>query len=147
MSDKTNIPDQDDILATNERLHGREHPADRRTERRQRPARNRPGGPDHRHATAADLAGRVATLEMATKVAGEELTRLKAENATLTAKMADFNKAVAAEVRKLGLNPKAGRAQGSPGGQGSDPDPARAARPRGSAPLPNSDDCAPALNH
>ena len=56
---------------------------------------------------SADLAGRVATLETAAKVAGEELTRLKAENATLAAKMADFNKAVAAEVCKLGLNPKA----------------------------------------
>jgi hypothetical protein len=40
-------------------------------------------------------------------VAGEELTHLKADNTVLTAKMTDFNKSVAAEVTKLGLNPKA----------------------------------------
>jgi hypothetical protein len=56
---------------------------------------------------AAQLTERVNVLEIAAKVAGEELTRLKADNAALTARMADFNKAVAAEVSKLGLNPKA----------------------------------------
>ena len=107
MSDTTKIPDQDDVLATNERLTaentrmtGELKAANELLETAQA---------DLNTATqrSADLAGRVATLETATKVAGEELTRLKAENATLTAKMADFNKAVAAEVRKLGLNPKA----------------------------------------
>jgi chromosome segregation ATPase len=53
------------------------------------------------------LTERVKTLEVAAKVAGEELTRLKAENEALATQMADFNKAVAAEVLKLGLSPKA----------------------------------------
>jgi len=105
MSEQTNIPDQDDVLAINERLK-----ADNTRLTGELAAANElleTAQADLNTATqrSADLAARVATLEVATKVAGEELTRLKAENATLTAKMADFNKAVAAEVRKLGLNP------------------------------------------
>jgi len=105
MSEQTNIPDQDDVLATNERLT-----ADNLRLSSELTAANElleTAQSDLTTATqrAADLDGRVATIETAAKVAGEELTRLKAENATLTAKMADFNKAVAAEVRKLGLNP------------------------------------------
>ena len=56
----------------------------------------------------------MTTLETAAKAAGEELTRLKAENAQLTARMADFNKAVAAEVLKLGLNPEAAEHKQAP---------------------------------
>jgi predicted nucleic acid-binding Zn-ribbon protein len=107
MSDSTKIPDQDDVLATNERLQ-----ADNTRLTGELQAANElleTAQADLNTATqrSADLTGRVTTFETAAKVAGEELTRLKAENATLTAKMADFNKAVAAEVRKLGLNPKA----------------------------------------
>jgi predicted nucleic acid-binding Zn-ribbon protein len=103
----TNIPDQDDVLATNERLAADN--ARLTTELKAANELLETAQADLSTATqrAADLAGRASTLETAAKVAGEELTRLKAENAGLTAKMADFNKAVAAEVVKLGLNPKA----------------------------------------
>ncbi len=63
---------------------------------------------------ADELAARVGTLETAAKVVGEELTRAKAENSALTARMADFNKAVAAEVQKLGLRPKAAEHKEAP---------------------------------
>ncbi|HNQ89023.1 MAG TPA: hypothetical protein PKM73_10450 [Verrucomicrobiota bacterium] len=107
MPDKINIPDQEDILAINERL----------TADNQRLTAELTAATDlletAQQQTAAasqradQLAGRIGPLETAAKVAGEELTRLKAENAQLTAKMADFNTAVAAEVQKLGLRPKA----------------------------------------
>ena len=114
MSEKTNIPDQDDVLATNERLT-----ADNLRLSTELTAANElleTAQSDLTTATqrSADLAARVATIETAAKVAGEELTRLKAENATLTAKMSDFNKAVAAEVRKLGINPKAAEHKEAP---------------------------------
>ena len=107
MPEKTQIPDQEDILATNERLTAELKAATELLEAAQA---------DLTSATqrAADLAGRVATLETAARVAGEELARLKAENADLTARMADFNKAVAAEVVKLGLNPKAAEHKPAP---------------------------------
>lgn len=107
MSDTTSIPDQDDVLATNERLQAEntrlagdlkasaellETAQEDLTTATQR---------------AAEQAERITVLETAAKVAGEELSRLKAENTALSARMTDFNKAVAAEVVKLGLNPKA----------------------------------------
>lgn len=107
MPDKITLPDQEDILALNERL----------TADNQRLTAELTAATDlletAQQQTAAasqradQLASRMDALETAAKVAGEELTRLKAENAQLTAKMADFNVAVAAEVRKLGLRPKA----------------------------------------
>lgn len=107
MPDKINIPDQEDILAINERL----------TADNQRLTAELTAATDlletAQQQTAAasqradQLASRIGPLETAAKVAGEELTRLKAENAQLTAKMANFNQAVAAEVQKLGLRPKA----------------------------------------
>ncbi len=107
MADKITIPDQEDILATNERL----------TAENQRLTTELTAATDlletAQEQTAAAtqradaLTKRADTLELAAKVAGEELTRLKAENAQLTAKMTDFNAAVAAEVQKLGLRPKA----------------------------------------
>jgi len=114
MPEQTNIPDQDDVLATNERLTADnqrltaelaaatellETAQTQTTEATQR---------------AEDLASQVATLETAARVAGEELASAKAQNADLTAKMADFNKAVAAEVLKLGLNPKAAEHKETP---------------------------------
>jgi chromosome segregation ATPase len=107
MSDTTPIPDQDDVLATNERLQaentrltGELKASTELLEMSQE---------DLTTATqrSAQLTERVNVLEIAAKVAGEELSRLKAENATVTARMADFNKTVAAEVCKLGFNPKA----------------------------------------
>jgi hypothetical protein len=107
MSEKINISDQEDILAINQRLEaentrlsGELKASTELLEMSQE---------DLTTATqrAAQLTERVNVLEIAAKVAGEELTRLKADNVALTARMADFNKAVAAEVSKLGLNPKA----------------------------------------
>ena len=114
MADKINIPDQEDILATNERLTAEnqrltteltaatellETAQAQSTETRQR---------------ADDLAARIEAAETGARVAGEELTRLKAQNTELTTKMADFNKSVAAEVLKLGINPKAANHKEAP---------------------------------
>jgi chromosome segregation ATPase len=107
MSDKLTIPDQDDVLATNERLtvenarlNGELTAATELLEAASAQATSASQRAD-------DLAARNATLETAAKVAGDELAKARTENAALTAKMADFNKAVAAEVTKLGLRPKA----------------------------------------
>jgi len=107
MPDKLNIPDQEDILATNERLitenarlTGELAAATELLETAQAQSAEAT-----QHAEA--LAKRLETVETAAKVVGEENARLKAENAQLTGKMADFNAAVAAEVQKLGLRPKA----------------------------------------
>lgn len=107
MADQNQIPDQEDILATNQRL----------TTENARLTAELTAATDLLETAQAQTAAatqraeagakRLETLELAAKVAGEELTRLKAENAQLTAKMADFNAAVAAEVQKLGLRPKA----------------------------------------
>lgn len=102
-----NIPDQEDILALNERLI-----ADNTRLTAELTAATDLLETAQQQTAAAtqradELAKRIGPIELAAKVAGEELTRLKAENATLTAKMADFNAAVAAEVQKLGLRPKA----------------------------------------
>ena len=114
MSEKTNIPDQDDVLATNERLT-----ADNLRLSTELTAANElleTAQSDLTTATqrSAALAGRVANIETAAKVPGEELTLLKAENATLTAKNSEFHNAVAAEVRKLGINPKAAEHKEAP---------------------------------
>ncbi|MCZ7641365.1 MAG: hypothetical protein M5U12_38085 [Verrucomicrobia bacterium] len=107
MADKITIPDQEDILAINERLT-----ADNQRLTAELTAATELLEAAQAQTTAATqradaLASRIGPLETAAKVAGEELTRLKAENAQLTAKMANFNVAVAAEVQKLGLRPKA----------------------------------------
>lgn len=107
MPEKINIPDQEDILATNERLTAENQrlTAELTAASELLDTAQKQGTEATQRADA--LAGRVNTLEIAAKAAGEELARVKGENAELTAKMADFNKAVAAEVLKLGLNPKA----------------------------------------
>ena len=108
------IPDQDDVLAANERLT-----TDNARLTAELQAANELLELAQTDLTTAtqrcgQLAERVTTLETAAKVAGEELTRVQAENAQLTARMADFNKAVAAEVVKLGLNPKAAEHKQAP---------------------------------
>jgi chromosome segregation ATPase len=107
MSEQTTIPDQEDILAANERLEaenkrlsGEVTAATELLETSQEQCTKAQGQVD-------ELTKKVATLEIAAKAAGEELKRLKDENATLTTKMEDFNKSVAAEVAKLGLRSKA----------------------------------------
>ncbi len=107
MSEPNNIPDQDDILATNERLSAENTRLTAELTTANENLAVQTKAASDATARADGLASRVSTLETATKVAGEELTRLKAENGNLTARMADFDKAVAAEVRKLGLSPKA----------------------------------------
>jgi chromosome segregation ATPase len=107
MPEKLNLPDQEDILATNQRL----------TAENARLTAELTAATDLLETAQAQTvaatqraeacAKRLETLELATKVAGEELACLKAESTQLTAKMADFNAAVAAEVQKLGLRPKA----------------------------------------
>ena len=107
MPDKINIPDQEDILANNERLTAENQRLTAELTAATELLETAQQQSTDATQRAEALAARVTTLETAAKVAGEELTRLKAENADLTAKMADFNKAVAAEVLKLGINPKA----------------------------------------
>ena len=114
MPDKINLPDQEDILAINERLT-----ADNQRLTAELTAATELLETAQEQTAAATqradaLASRVGPLETAAKVAGEELTRLKGENAQLTAKMADFNAAVAAEVQKLGLRPKAAEHKEAP---------------------------------
>ncbi|HNU53255.1 MAG TPA: hypothetical protein PKJ98_20375 [Verrucomicrobiota bacterium] len=107
MPDKLNIPDQEDILATNERLttENARLTAELTAATELLETAQAQGAEATQRAEA--LAKRLETVELAAKVAGEEIARLKAENAQLTGKMADFNAAVAAEVQKLGLRPKA----------------------------------------
>jgi len=114
MPEKINIPDQEDILATNERLTAENQrlTAELTAASELLDTAQKQGTEATQRADA--LANRVNTLEIATKTAGEELARLKVENAELTGKMADFNKAVAAEVLKLGLNPKAANHKETP---------------------------------
>ena len=114
MSENTIIPDQEDILAINQRLEaentrltGELKASTELLEMSQE---------DLTTATqrASQLSERVNVLEIAAKVAGEELTRLKADNVALTARMADFNKALASEVVKLGLNAAAAEHKEAP---------------------------------
>ena len=107
MSEQTTIPDQEDILAANERLEaenkrlsGEMTAATELLETSQEQCTKAQGQVD-------ELTKKVATLEIAAKAAGQELKRLQDDNATLTTKMEDFNKSVAAEVAKLGLRSKA----------------------------------------
>ncbi len=107
MPDKMNLPDQEDILATNERLGAENQRLTAELTAATDLLETAQAQTSAASQRADELAGRVGTVELAAKVAGEELTRLKAENAQMTARMADFNAAVAAEVQKLGLRPKA----------------------------------------
>jgi predicted nucleic acid-binding Zn-ribbon protein len=107
MSEQTTIPDQEDILAANERLEtentrlsGEVSAATELLETSQEQCTKAQGQVD-------ELTKKIATLQIAAKAAGQELKRLQDENATLATKMEDFNKSVAAEVAKLGLRSKA----------------------------------------
>ncbi len=100
MPDKPQIPDQADILATNERL----------TTENARLTTELNAATDLLETAQENLTAataRATTLEAELKTKSEEVSRLTASNTELTAKQGDLNKAVAAEVRKLGLNPKA----------------------------------------
>jgi len=110
----TTIPDQNDVLATNERLTTENSRLTAELTAATELLETASAQTVTATQRADELAARVGTLETAAKVAGEELTRTKAENSALTARMADFNKAVAAEVQKLGIRPKAAEHKEAP---------------------------------
>jgi len=103
MPDKTPIPDQDDVLAANERLTTE----NRRLTAELTAATELLEAGQTQLSTAQAEAARVPAL-----IADND--RLKAENSALGVKMADFNKAIAAEVQKLGLRPKAAEHKEAP---------------------------------
>lgn len=107
MSEQTTIPDQEDILAANERLEAENKRLSGEVTAATELLESSQEQCTKAQAQVDELTKKVATLEIAAKAAGEELKRLKEENATLTTKMEDFNKSVAAEVAKLGLRSKA----------------------------------------
>ena len=97
------IADQDDILATNARLT-----ADITRLTGELSAANELLETARTQLTAAQTeAAKVTGLNAQVTALTGDLERSKTENTALTAKMADFNRAVAAEVQKLGLRPKA----------------------------------------
>lgn len=106
------IPDQDDILANNERLTSENTrltgELDAATELLEA-AQTQLASAQAEAAKVVDLTAKVAALT-------NDLERAKADNASLSVKMADFNKAVAAEVQKLGLRPKAAEHKEAPTG-------------------------------
>ena len=97
------IPDQDDILATNERLTAEIT----RLTGELNAATELLDAAQAQLATAQAEAAKVPTLTA-------DLERLKAETAAAVAKLGDFNKAVAAEVQKLGIRPKAAEHKEAP---------------------------------
>ena len=107
MTETIQLPDQDDVLATNERLSAENT---RLTEELTAATELLETAQTQLNAANAQAA-KVTDLE-----AG--ITRLKSENTQLTASQADFQKAVAAEVQKLGLRPKAAEHREAP----ADPD-------------------------
>ena len=106
----TTLPDQEDILVTNERL----------TAENTRLTGELGAATELLEAAQTQLAaaqGEAAKVpELAAKVTSltGDMERLSTENAVLTAKMGDFNRAVAAEVQKLGLRPKAAEHKEAP---------------------------------
>ena len=87
------IPDQDDVLAVNERLE-----ADTtRLTAELRAATDLLDAAQSQLTGAQGEAGRLQT----------ELDQVRGENADLTARLGDFDKAVATEVTRLGLRPQA----------------------------------------
>lgn len=97
------IPDQDDILATNTRLTGELSAANHQLQSLRTEL-----------ASAQAEAGKVTDLTAKVTALTGDLERSRTENAGLTAKMADFNRTVAAEVQKLGLRPKAAEHKEAP---------------------------------
>lgn len=114
MSEQINIPDQEDVLAANERLTTENKRLTAELAAATELLETSQAQCTETSKRADELAARVETAESTAKTTGEELTRLKAENTELTTKMADFNKAVAAEVLKMGLNPKAANHKETP---------------------------------
>lgn len=108
------IPDQEDILATNERLTAENG----RLTAELTAATELLEAAQTQLATAQVEAAKVPDLTAKVTALGTDLERVRTENAALTAKMADFGKAVAAEVQRLGLRAKAAEHKEAP----TDPD-------------------------
>ncbi len=99
----TTIPDQNDVLATNERLTAE----NTRLTAELNAATELLDAAQTQLATAQAEAAKVPALTA-------DLERSKAETAAAAAKLGDFNKAVAAEVQKLGIRPKAAEHKEAP---------------------------------
>jgi len=110
----TPIPDQDDVLATNERLTAE----NARLANELAAATELLEVSQTQLTTAQTEAAKVPELTAKVAALTENLERSKSEIAGLNTKLGDFNKAVAAEVQKLGLRPKAAEHKEAP----ADPD-------------------------
>ena len=97
------IPDQDDILASNESLTAE----NARLTNELNAATELPEAAQTQLATAQTETAKVPDLTAKVTSLAETQERSKTEIAGLNTKLGDFNKAVAAEVQKLGLQPKA----------------------------------------
>ena len=114
MSERIEIPDQADVLADNERLTAE----NLRLNADLTAANELLETAQQQTLEAAERADfhtqHARTLETAARVAGEELARVQAENTDLRSRQSDFQRAVAAEVQKLGLRPKAAEHKEAP---------------------------------
>jgi predicted RNase H-like nuclease (RuvC/YqgF family) len=106
----TPIPDQDDILVTNERLTAE----NARLTNELAAATELLETAQTQLTTAQAEAAKVPDLTTKVTALTENLERSKAEVTALNIKLGDFNKAVAAEVQKLGLRPKAAEHREAP---------------------------------
>ncbi len=104
------FPDQDDVLAANARLSAE----NTRLTGELSTANEQLESLRTQLATAQTEAAQVVDLTSKVTALTGDLERSKAENVALAAKMADFNKSVAAEVQKLGLRPKAAEHKEAP---------------------------------
>lgn len=106
----TPIPDQDDILVTNERLTAE----NARLTNELSAATELLETAQTQLTTAQAEAAKVPELTTKVTALTENLERSQAEVTALGTKLGDFNKAVAAEVQKLGLRPKAAEHRETP---------------------------------
>ncbi len=104
------IPDQDDILASNERLTAE----NARLTNELNAATELLEAAQTQLANAQTEAAKVPDLTAKVTALTENLERSKTEIAGLNTKLGDFNKAVASEVQKLGLRPKAAEHKEAP---------------------------------
>jgi chromosome segregation ATPase len=114
MPANTQIQDQDDVLATNERLTTENSRLTTELQAANELLETAQTELNASHASATQAKSESEARKTQADESAAEVARLKTENANLTAKMTDFNKAVAAEVLKLGLNPKAANHKEAP---------------------------------
>jgi len=107
MTMNTQIEDQEDVLAASERLQADNTRLTGELQAANELLETAQTGLTEANNRADELSARVTTLETEAQTREETVNRLTTEITALTTRMADFNKAVAAEVIKLGLNPNA----------------------------------------